>query len=183
MTNELYHHGIKGQKWGIRRYQNEDGSLTPAGKKRYGYIHDAGRMAQEASRIANEKADRQKQMNKGMKERYSEKDAWKTYAQDVFGTTTGKEYGMDRKSFESNVRNQLKDTLEEVDRHDKAVIEAYSAVGERYAKASKLLLETPISTLTKNDLKTAKEFYKLFMSKSSEDLVNDLFIKEFNERY
>lgn len=34
--NELYHHGIKGQKWGIRRYQNEDGSLTPEGRKRYG---------------------------------------------------------------------------------------------------------------------------------------------------
>lgn len=33
--NELYHHGIKGQKWGIRRYQNADGSLTEAGKKRY----------------------------------------------------------------------------------------------------------------------------------------------------
>lgn len=33
--NELCHHGIKGQKWGIRRYQNKDGSLTPAGKKRY----------------------------------------------------------------------------------------------------------------------------------------------------
>ena len=32
--NELYHHGIKGQKWGIRRYQNKDGSLTPTGKKR-----------------------------------------------------------------------------------------------------------------------------------------------------
>lgn len=34
-TKELYHHGIKGQKWGVRRYQNEDGSLTSAGKKRY----------------------------------------------------------------------------------------------------------------------------------------------------
>lgn len=32
---ELYHHGIKGQRWGIRRYQKKDGSLTPAGKKRY----------------------------------------------------------------------------------------------------------------------------------------------------
>ena len=31
---ELYHHGIKGMKWGIRRYQNADGSLTNAGKKR-----------------------------------------------------------------------------------------------------------------------------------------------------
>lgn len=34
-TDELYHHGIKGQKWGIRRFQNPDGSLTAEGKKRY----------------------------------------------------------------------------------------------------------------------------------------------------
>lgn len=35
--SELYlqHHGILGQKWGVRRYQNEDGTLTPAGKQRY----------------------------------------------------------------------------------------------------------------------------------------------------
>ena len=34
-TDELYHHGIKGMRWGVRRFQNKDGSLTPAGKKRY----------------------------------------------------------------------------------------------------------------------------------------------------
>lgn len=35
VDGQLYHHGIKGQKWGIRRFQNKDGTRTPAGKKRY----------------------------------------------------------------------------------------------------------------------------------------------------
>lgn len=35
LSNELQHHGIKGQKWGVRRFQNTDGSLTAEGKKRY----------------------------------------------------------------------------------------------------------------------------------------------------
>ena len=33
-SDELYHHGIRGQKWGVRRFQNADGSLTSLGKKR-----------------------------------------------------------------------------------------------------------------------------------------------------
>lgn len=36
-NDELYHHGIKGQKWGFRKYQNPDGTLTEEGKARYGY--------------------------------------------------------------------------------------------------------------------------------------------------
>ena len=39
----LAHHGIKGQKWGVRRYQNADGSLTSAGKERYMYANRARR--------------------------------------------------------------------------------------------------------------------------------------------
>ena len=50
-NGELCHWGIKGQKWGIRRYQNKDGSLTPAGRKRY---EDAeARLAEREKKIAN----------------------------------------------------------------------------------------------------------------------------------
>lgn len=35
-SSDLYHHGIVGMRWGIRRFQNADGTLTPAGKERYG---------------------------------------------------------------------------------------------------------------------------------------------------
>ena len=49
--DELYHHGIKGQKWGIRRWQNEDGSLTPEGVKRYGTVENFEK-AQHKKKIA-----------------------------------------------------------------------------------------------------------------------------------
>lgn len=42
---DIYHHGIKGMHWGIRRYQNPDGSLTAEGKERLVYINRAKRAA------------------------------------------------------------------------------------------------------------------------------------------
>lgn len=52
--NAIYHYGVKGQKWGIRRYQNEDGTLTPEGIKRYRPIYNrmkkAGKSDKEIGR-------------------------------------------------------------------------------------------------------------------------------------
>lgn len=47
---ELYHHGIKGQKWGIRRYQNPDGMLTAAGQKKYGAQYKKAMIAYQVDR-------------------------------------------------------------------------------------------------------------------------------------
>lgn len=52
--NELYHHGIKGQKWGVRRYQNTDGTLKSVGKKRY---HSVG-IKSKIAKHQNDKIDK-----------------------------------------------------------------------------------------------------------------------------
>lgn len=60
MDNELYHHGIKGQRWGVRRFRNDDGSLTSAGRKRYengglvGRIKAVGQKRRERKELARQ---------------------------------------------------------------------------------------------------------------------------------
>lgn len=61
MENELMHWGIKGMKWGVRRYQNKDGSLTPAGKKRY--EQEMAKLKEE-EKIAKNKLRTQAKLNK-----------------------------------------------------------------------------------------------------------------------
>ena len=48
----LTHWGVKGMKWGVRRYQNKDGSLTAAGKKRYGDSNDQDKGKKKSLSVA-----------------------------------------------------------------------------------------------------------------------------------
>lgn len=70
--DELMHHGIKKMRWGVRRYQNPDGSLTPAGRARYekGFNKETKRLAKKDRKDTRvikkkykDKAERQKALN------------------------------------------------------------------------------------------------------------------------
>ena len=57
-SDELYHHGIKGQKWGLRRFQNEDGTLTALGKIHYGAQKAGQAVGNAAKKVAKYEVDK-----------------------------------------------------------------------------------------------------------------------------
>jgi hypothetical protein len=58
----LMHSGVQGMKWGVRRYQNKDGSLTPEGRKRYGYTGERYAKKVQANRELGMKKDLAEQL-------------------------------------------------------------------------------------------------------------------------
>lgn len=59
---QLCHWGIKGQKWGVRRFQNRDGSLTPIGRKRYSDLGQDGKRRVESEDHKQAKALKSKRL-------------------------------------------------------------------------------------------------------------------------
>lgn len=88
MSNTIYlaHHGIKGQKWYVRRYQNEDGTLTEAGKKRYGVDGDSLRRRKLTKDIVKSLnlADSEKAKYKIKKEGYVRSETDRMYSTETY---------------------------------------------------------------------------------------------------
>lgn len=82
---ELRHYGIKGMKWGIRRFQKKDGSLTPAGKKRY-----SGEIHSDYSRAHSKKSVKSMSDNE-LRERLNRLDMERRYSK--FDTSTVEKRG------------------------------------------------------------------------------------------
>lgn len=82
IDDELYHYGIHGQKWGLRRYQNKDGSLTEAGKVRYRGLGGKVRYANDMAKNAIKKHKQKKALAKARKTKEEKKKAAEKLAAD-----------------------------------------------------------------------------------------------------
>lgn len=165
----LMHHGIKGQKWGVRRYQNRDGSYTRLGKKRRNTIEGA-------YEYANKKA---KEYRKSLEEtlaedplaeynkRYSGPDAVNHLMEDQFGADANDEgylrdvFGID------NIEEYAREEIEQgrawfKEMHDYDV-QYLTQESEKYEALSMKYLEAldDVGKLSNKEYREAKRYNKM----------------------
>ena len=125
----LVHHGIKGQKWGVRRFQNNDGSLTTAGKARYG--------------IMPSEDERQKSRQRDNEKLPDPFDPLKSRKPNAFEKAASNAYSIYANSSKAQTRRQVKKDIKDV--HKQMSDEARKKSVAEYEKASEYAKKHGIS--------------------------------------
>ena len=145
-SGDIYHHGIKGQKWGVRNYQYEDGSLTPEGLKRYG----KGGAYTKSSRIREDldisySHNYQRRKNKIDKA----KDAYKKGRLDLrlnSNKMSGHDYSVKKKQLKLDLKNAKKaakqEHIKENEKDLDAAVRAFAQTTNRGSNITKSILAT-----------------------------------------
>lgn len=142
----LYHHGIKGQRWGVRRFQNPDGSLTAAGRRRQ---DRAIKKDQKAFDIKNRKEAYAK-IDKDYEKAYSIVEKHGLDYDDVLSSVTDTEIKNYRK--EAKKQGISDSTVEAVIKYNKELFKAEQKEQQRYDEAAKKTVDMLIQKYGKETI-------------------------------
>lgn len=130
--DELYHYGIKGMRWGIRRYQNKDGSLTDAGRKRY---NKALETMNDESKSARTRARAKKTVEKlggSAKKSEEREETAEEKRQRMLSSTNAKEIYENRHLLSTNELNERINRIDTEARLKSKIVEEHEKSGSEY---------------------------------------------------
>lgn len=156
--DELYHHGILGQKWGVRRYQNSDGTLTEAGKKRYSNAIERRYKEENTGNgryISSYRTNRIGVKKEFLKEWQNSKEykKWMDLEWKVFNKYDGDAKAITKRESDEIIR------LEGI--ADKKKQEIWERTYDKYAEALIKDLDLPVSKSAIDYIKTLETFYSM----------------------
>ena len=151
----LYHHGVPGQKWGVRRYQNEDGTLTAEGREHYGLVGSKERNSVRAAKKKSIEAYNAYRKNKSAENKEAFKKARHEYNSKHLSYLNSDEYKFQDKNAEKNfVKDLTKEYRNNMNLGEKIVADIVTLdfVTKNYSK---------VMALSEGNISKGKELLKM----------------------
>lgn len=159
MFDYLAHYGIKGMKWGVRRYQNKDGSLTSEGKKHYGYGSTTYSKGEKFYRISTQKEESEKNNYKYVSKLETDRNYYKgIYAQDIM-------FDPNKYTKETYAKAKLKDVVDDYKKSGYNLYELTYEAKRDIVSPNKKTRVKVFSEMIENDPKLVKKIH--------DDLIRD----------